>query len=190
MGVGPHLLVAVRRREMAGGGLPACRVRGRRWGAHSGELRWPGRAEERPRSFREPRSSGFGGWWRAGRARSTARRGGAGGGHGGRGGVAVPAGTGPDGGVVGRGEHQRGRAVPARVAATGGHGERRRGETARRASVRRALAGRWRRQARPARERNRAEQHDALWQREEKWSTGEPSCDRRRGVPTLPMKQL
>ena len=30
-GVGPHLLVAVRRREMAGGGLPACRVRGRRW---------------------------------------------------------------------------------------------------------------------------------------------------------------
>jgi len=31
MGVGPHLLVAVRRREMAGGGLTACRVRGRRW---------------------------------------------------------------------------------------------------------------------------------------------------------------
>ena len=30
-GVGPHLLVAVRRREMAGGGLPTCRVRGRRW---------------------------------------------------------------------------------------------------------------------------------------------------------------
>jgi len=99
-------------------------------------------------SFVGTRSSGFGGWWWAGRARSTARRGGAGGGHGGRGGVAVPAGTGPDGGVGGgRCELQRGRAVPARAkarhvprghcsrraAATGGHGERRRGETARRA---------------------------------------------------------
>ena len=30
-GVGPHLLVAVGHGEMAGGGLPACRVRGRRW---------------------------------------------------------------------------------------------------------------------------------------------------------------
>ena len=41
-------------------------------------------------------------------------------GHGGRGGVAVPAGTGPDGGVVGLGEHQRGRAVPARAKARPG----------------------------------------------------------------------
>ena len=111
-----------------------------------------------PGSFVGTRASGFGGWWRAGRARSTARRGGAGGGHGGRGGVAVPAGTGPDGGVGGRCELQRGRAVPARAkarpvprghcsrraAATGGHGERR-------ANVRRALAGRRRRQAQPAR---------------------------------------
>jgi len=48
----------------------------------------------------------------------------------------------------------------------------------------RALAGKRRRQARPvrARERSRAEQHGALWQREEKWSTEEASCDRRRGV--------
>ena len=38
-----------------------------------------------PVSFAGTRASGFGGWWRAGRARSTARRGGAGGGHGGRG---------------------------------------------------------------------------------------------------------
>ena len=30
-GVGLHLLVAVGHGEMAGGGLPACRVRGRRW---------------------------------------------------------------------------------------------------------------------------------------------------------------
>ena len=73
-------------------------------------------------------------------------------------GVAVPAGTRPDGGVGRRCELQRGRAVPARAkarpvprghcsrraAATGGHGERR-------ANVRRALAGRRRRQAQPAR---------------------------------------
>ena len=36
-----------------------------------------------PVRFAGTRASGFGGWWRAGRARSTARRGGAGGGHGG-----------------------------------------------------------------------------------------------------------
>jgi len=50
----------------------------------------------------------------------------------------------------------------------------------------RALAGKRHRQARPVRvrERSRAEQHGALWQREEKWSTEEASCDRRRGVRT------
>ena len=73
---------------MAGGRLAAGAGGRRRCSAAAAAFRRGVEVMAGPGSFVGTRASGFGGWWRAGRARSTARLGGAGGGHGRRGGVA------------------------------------------------------------------------------------------------------
>ena len=81
-GLESYLWVVLEREEVVRGGGSTAGGGRRRYCAAVAAFRRGVEVMAGPVSFARTRASGFGGWWRAGRARSTARRGGATGGHG------------------------------------------------------------------------------------------------------------